>query len=91
MDSSISFADMQDEVMAQHPLCCRIGWSGGGGHFVAIGAWRVSPDGAAYVDVYDPYYAFSQWAYASFKDSYRGQGTWTHSFRTQPASVVAGG
>jgi len=83
MTPNASFAMVQGEIGAGHPLGCRIAWNGGGAHFMAIGGWLTAADGTQYVDIYDPIYGFSQLTYSSFCSSYHQPGdTWTHTYLT---------
>jgi hypothetical protein len=76
------FANVQSLVNAREPLGVRIGWSGGGGHFVALhGYATIGTD--QFVDVEDPIYGASTVRYVDFCTSYQATGTWTHSYRTQ--------
>lgn len=67
---------MRDIIDASKPVCVRIGWNGGGGHFVAIAGYRVSHSGAQLVDVEDPLYGPSIAIYDEFKGSYLSRGEW---------------
>lgn len=71
---------IQGEIGSQRPLCVRIGWSGGGGHFVAVSAWRWTPTGQMYVHVEDPYFGPQDLPVGELRLSYQGSGTWTHSY-----------
>lgn len=75
-----AFQSVDDEIDAKRPLCVRIGWSGGGGHFVAIGGYRELPQ--QYVHVEDPWYGPSDIAYTTLATDYQGSGTWTDSYWT---------
>lgn len=88
--SNAPFPNVQTEINGDRPLCCRIAWAGGGAHFVALGGWSTAADGSEYVDIYDPYYGFTQETYTDFDSSYRAAGdAWTHSYFT--LSGAAGG
>jgi hypothetical protein len=82
------FTAVQGEIGAGHPLGCRVGWANGGGHFVVIAGWVEAVDGTRYVQVHDPFYAYSQTTYQAFLSTYQGVGAWTHSYFTQPAAVA---
>ena len=66
------------EINQCHPLCLRIGWNGGGGHFVAIYGYS-----RKLINVGDPWYGNSVVAYASFPNTYQGGGSWTDSYTTK--------
>ena len=77
---------IQGEVDAHRPLVCRVGWKGGGGHFVVLYGYdlgRAEP----LVHVADPVndkngtsiYSLHEFTYA-----YRnGDGTWTNAYTTR--------
>ncbi len=78
---SVPFSDVTREIDQKVPLCARIGWSEGGGHFVAVyGYDEVNP--LQLVFVADPWWGVSQVPYDAFANQYRGDGTWTHSYFT---------
>lgn len=71
---------VENEVVAGRPLCIRIGWAGGGGHFVVASGteddgfvWVSDPGGGTTALV----------AYDTLRTAYRGSGTWTHSYFTR--------
>jgi hypothetical protein len=82
---TLTFAIVQSEINAGRPVCARIGWSGGGGHFVALTCWyRNLLTGTQSVRVDDPWPAYgrSVWLFSAFSTAYQGSGSWTHSYRT---------
>jgi hypothetical protein len=69
------------ELAASRPVCCRIGWTGGSGHFVALSGIRsAGPDDEITVD--DPFYGQSTMPLPTFRSRYRGTGSWTHTYYT---------
>lgn len=80
--TAASFESLEQEIAGGRPLCVRIGWSGGGGHFVAVAGWRVGTSGERYVDVEDPWHGRSQILFEDFCERYQGIGSWTHSYFT---------
>src|SRR5947207_2381161 len=52
----LSFAEVRQVIDASKPVCLRIGWDGGGGHFLALCGYRLSSSGIPLVDVEDPLY-----------------------------------
>lgn len=68
------------EINANRPMGVRIGWAGGGGHFIAIAGY--STNGGQFVDVEDPWYSASTVAYTVLQNAYKGTGSWTHTYRT---------
>jgi len=77
------FRDIQNQIALKRPLCCRIGWPGDGGHFVAIRGWTVGNSGTQYVDVQDPFYDSCPQSFSVFCSSYQHSGSWTDSYLTQ--------
>jgi hypothetical protein len=68
------------EISANRPVGVRIGWQGGGGHFIAIAGY--STNGGQFVDVEDPWYQASAVSYAVLQSAYKGTGSWTHTYWT---------
>jgi len=68
---------VKTEINQCHPLCLRIGWNGGGGHFVAIYGYS-----RKLINVGDPWYGNSVVPYAAFPNTYQGGGSWTDSYTT---------
>ena len=81
-----SFARVVSEIDQDRLLGVRIGWAGGGGHFVTIGGYDDSDAANPLVYVEDPGPgAAPAWvAYNTLVGAYQGSGTWTHSYLTQP-------
>ncbi len=76
-----SFNQVQQEVDSIQPLGVRIGWSGGGGHFVILDGYETS--NGQTLSVRDPWYGSSTYSYNTFRTSYQGNGSWTHSYYTK--------
>jgi len=74
------------------PIAARIGWDGGGGHFVMVtGVGPDDPRGDNFtlVEIEDPSqsdYGSHFVPYATLVKGYRGSGTWTHYYLLQPAN-----
>ncbi|MFT3705771.1 MAG: papain-like cysteine protease family protein [Agriterribacter sp.] len=65
----------------------RIGWSGGGGHFMCI--YGVSRIGSTkYFHIDDPIYHKSILTVDQFSNNYQGSGSWTHSYITKKYSYM---
>ena len=73
-------ATVEGQTDEGRPLGARIGWSGGGGHFVMLTGVG---NNETMVAVEDPWYGPSYIAYDTFKNNYKGSGSWTHSYFTQ--------
>ena len=83
----LPFSDVEGEINDGRPLGCRIGWFGGGGHFVIIHGVSVDQTSSAvnrWVAVADPLFGPSDYLINNFTSGYRqGEGEWTHSYFTQ--------
>jgi hypothetical protein len=91
MSGQASFATVRAELDAGRPVGARIGWSGGGGHFMVI--YGYSRMGTTdYFDIDDPIYGKSHITVAEFSSNSPGSGTWTHTYFTKsfklPIKVV---
>ena len=65
----------------------RIGWNGGGGHFMAIhGVSRIGLTHYFHID--DPIYGKSVLTVDQFSNNYQGSGSWTHSYITKKYSYM---
>ena len=77
LDYPVEFEVVEEELVAQRPVCARIAWDTGGAHFVFIdGCW---PDDQ-WIMVWDPMHGHSKLAYEEFKTAYRAIGQWTNSY-----------
>ena len=82
MGGQASYATVKAEIDAGRPVGARIGWNGGGGHFMMI--YGYSKIGATeYFDIDDPIYGKSHLTVADFASNYQGSGTWTHTYFTK--------
>jgi hypothetical protein len=92
IEKASSFAQLQAEIHAGRPLCCRVLWSNQIGHFVVIAGWSIAPEGTQYVEVRDPIYGPVATAYDEFCSAYREPGTpWTHSYFIHAVAPTARG
>lgn len=73
----LSFQEIQKEIDSGRPIAVRVGWREGGGHFLVIRGYNVTPSGVHQVLLGDPFYGDSRTAYDHFCTSYQGSGTWT--------------
>ena len=79
---TITWSQIRDELDKGLVVGARIGWSGGGGHFMVIHG--VSKQGATeYLHIDDPIYGKSTLTYQTFATNYQGSGTWTHTYFTK--------
>lgn len=82
-----SFTTVCAEIDAGRPVGARIGWSGGGGHFMVVcGYSRVGA--LEYLDIDDPIYGKSHLSVAEFSGNYQGSGSWTHTYLTKSFVIV---
>jgi hypothetical protein len=77
-----TFQQVRDEIDAGRPVGARIGWGGGGGHFMVIYGYSLVA-GTTYFDIDDPIYGKSHLTVSDFSSSYQGSGTWTHTYFTK--------
>jgi hypothetical protein len=79
--STASMNDLLNNLSAANPVCIRIGWSGGGGHFIAATGSELSDT----VIVNDPLVDGTRVVtYDTLAHAYDGNGTWTHSYHLKP-------
>jgi hypothetical protein len=78
----VSFQQIRDEIDAGHPVGARIGWNGGGGHFMVIYGYSLVA-GVEYFDIDDPIYGKSHLTVSDFSSNYQGSGTWTDTYFTK--------
>jgi hypothetical protein len=82
----LSLVDLNAEIEAGRPIGVRVGWGGGGGHFLAVtGASRTGT-----LQVADPWFGTSTTDYLTFSTRYQGFGTWTHTYRTKGQGALHG-
>ena len=77
-----AFADVVAQVQTARPLGCRIGWFGGGGHFVVIDGCDPASTNQL-MTIKDPIYGTSVLPYNTFATAYQGAGSWTTSYLTK--------
>jgi Papain-like cysteine protease AvrRpt2 len=74
------FNEVQDAIDAGVPVCVRIEWIGGGGHFVMITGYSISESNLGWIDVCDPLFPDSTLPFEFFASHYMLMGHWTHSY-----------
>lgn len=79
----MTFTTVRAQLVAGRVIGTRIGWSGGGGHFMVIYGCQVK-SGVNYLNIDDPIYGKSDITETTFKTRYQGSGSWTHSYKTKP-------
>lgn len=75
-----TYTTVEQQVNSSRPHGVRIGWSGGGGHFVIISGYTTGQ----VLTIRDPWYGTSYITYNTLKTAYQGSGSWTHSYFTKP-------
>jgi Papain-like cysteine protease AvrRpt2 len=78
----VTFQQVRDEIDAGRLVGARIGWSGGGGHFMVIYGYSLVV-GTEYFDIDDPIYGKSHLTVSDYSSNYQGSGTWTHTYFTK--------
>jgi hypothetical protein len=76
-----SVSKLRSQLGAGRPVGARVGWAGGGGHFVKISGCL--DDATGILEVRDPIYGTSEISVAAFAASYQGSGSWTHTYFTE--------
>jgi hypothetical protein len=83
---ALSFTDIKQHIDNRMPVCVRVAWRGGGGHFVVITGYRITSAGRQMLEIADPLFPNSIIWYDDFVWSYQnveqpnGGGFWTHTF-----------
>jgi hypothetical protein len=77
-----TFTQVRNEIDAGRPVGARIGWNGGGGHFMVIYGYSIIA-GTTYFDIDDPIYGKSHLTVNDFATNYQGSGSWTHTYFTK--------
>ena len=75
-----TYQDLFGALNSGTPPCIRIGWSGGGGHFIGVNGCQPSD----FIAVTDPIYGDSIVTYETLTTGkYEGSGNWTDTYFTQ--------
>jgi len=82
VNNPLPIAQIETEINAYRVIGVRIGWFGGGGHFIAIYGFDDST-GSDYVYADDPIYGKSYQLLSNFTNNYQSAGQWTHSYFTK--------
>lgn len=77
----LSPAQVEQEIQTGKPIGARIGWYGGGGHFMVIAGYLAAA--VPRVAIHDPIYGESDMDYSVYQAAYQGSGSWTHSYLIQ--------
>ena len=79
-DAFPTFDSLKAHTDADNPVCARIQWEGGGGHFIVIDECYVSSSGEQIVHVADPLHGPVHYRYDEVVNGYMGAGSWTDTF-----------
>ena len=79
----VTLSDIEHELNAGRPVGVRIGWAGGGGHFVVLDGYSDPGTGPGFLNVQDPIFGRSRMPYSAFRNTYHGDGAWTHTYYTR--------
>jgi hypothetical protein len=77
--SAMSFDALRARLDAGFPVGVRIGWGGGGGHFVLVTGYRWI-EGEPALEICDPQLLNGLCRYDDFVSAYCAAGKWTHSY-----------
>ena len=82
----LEFDALRQQIDQKLPVCVRIEWPDGGGHFVVISGYSITPLGKQMVIVKDPWYVDSVLAFEELRSDYLlAGGTWSDSFLVKPS------
>jgi len=79
-EGATSVVGIRAEVDAERPLGIRIGWQGGGGHFIVVAGYGAGADPLLAIE--DPWLGQRDVNYSTLLTTYDGTGSWTHSYFT---------
>jgi hypothetical protein len=80
----LTMDEIREEIDGGRPVCARIQWRDGGGHFVLISGYEVTPRGVTVLTIDDPAFDRSRVKFEKFLTDYHtGHGKWTGTFRLQ--------
>ncbi len=79
----ISFDHIRETIDSGWPIPVRIVWDDnpGNAHFVVISGYSLTPSGAPFLQVDDPFYGRSLVDYDTFVTSYHVSGSWERTYR----------
>ncbi|MGY2053031.1 papain-like cysteine protease family protein [Methylobacterium sp. JK268] len=84
--AALSFNEVRSRIDQGAVVGCRIGWHGGGGHFVVVFGY-FTRDGRDYLDIGDPWWMDREVAYDEFPSLYQSGGDWTHTYLTRASGA----
>jgi Papain-like cysteine protease AvrRpt2 len=79
---TVSWSTIKNQLELGLVVGARIGWNGGGGHFMVIrGVTKIGS--IEYLHIDDPIYGKSTLTYSQFANNYQSSGSWTHTYFTK--------
>ncbi|HYI92584.1 MAG TPA: papain-like cysteine protease family protein, partial [Bryobacteraceae bacterium] len=88
-DGGLAFSDIRKLIDKKIPICARIQWPNGEGHFVVISGYRWTKDKKEFVEISDSWHEDSIIPFDEFKQAYQGAGRpdgggiWSHTYRVK--------
>jgi len=83
LPGAVAFEKIRGEIDSARPVCVRIQWQGGAGHFVIISGYRVLKSQLRQLVVLDPLFGPSLQDDDAFRRAYLLSGQWTDTFLMQ--------
>jgi hypothetical protein len=84
VNDQVEIADLISELKAGRPVCIRIEWDSGSGHFAMIRGASTDGSGAGHVMISDPIYKESYHDIGDLNGNYlNGDGRWTDTYYTR--------
>ena len=84
---AVSYQKVREEIETGRPVAIRVGWSGGGAHFLAIDAFN---DHGETLGIEDSWYGRSEVTFADLSFRYQQTGSWSDTFLTRPRGAPDG-
>jgi Papain-like cysteine protease AvrRpt2 len=92
MSDWLPFLELKRELDADRPVAVRIGWFGGGAHFVLITGYKLTRSGVRMIEIADPFFGdivngkyVGIWEidFDVFPEAYQDGGDWTATYLLQ--------
>jgi len=89
LDKAAPLSTLKSEIDKDRPLCVRVAWNTGGGHFLVILGWK-SKNNVTYFEIDDPIHGRQTIKQSKFTNNYKGSGSWSHSYFVKNPSAGSG-
>ena len=77
----LTVPELRNELSAKYPVCARIGWCNGGGHYVVVAGYDASKSADnPILEIADPWFGANPLSYTEFSFYYNHRGKWTHTY-----------